>query len=267
VIVSTPGHFLAAAAIGVVAGLVGGLAGIGGSIIMLPALALLLGFDDAARSEQHAFQAAAMMVNVVVALPATWQHRRAGVFRRDLLAWVVPSMAATMVIGVLASNRLDGRALQQILAGLVAWDCGVNLFRLARRVDESRLGPERAGPPVMLAAGGAAGLAGGLAGIGGGVLVVPILQLVGRIPLRQAIATSSAAMCMSSALGAAMKLGTLHQVGRTMTESVVLALLLAPGAILGAMAGAALTHKLPVQVLRLVVSLVLLATAAKLAIG
>ncbi len=266
-IVSTPSQFLLAAAIGGLAGLIGGLAGIGGSLIMLPALALIFGFDDAARSEQHAFQAAAMIVNVVVALPATWQHRRAGVFRKDLLSWVVPAMAVMIVAGVMLSNQLHGRTLQHILAGLVGWDCAVNIYRLVRKVDETRLGPERTSPGVMLAAGGSAGLAGGLAGIGGGVLVVPILQLVGRVPLKQAIATSSAAMCVSSAIGATVKLGTLREVGRGMTESIVLALLLSPGAILGAMAGAALTHKLPVQTLRLVVSVILLAAAVKLAVG
>ncbi len=106
-----------------------------------------------------------------------------------------------------------------------------------------------------------------MAGVGGGVLVVPILQIVGRVRLKEAIATSSAAMCVSSAIGAALKLGTLGQVGRTATESLILALLLSPGAIVGAMAGAALTHKLPVQVLRIAVSLVLLMAALKLAIG
>ncbi len=266
-LVTTTGHFVAAAAIGAVAGLVGGLAGIGGSLIMLPALALIFSYDDSARTEQHAFQAACMLVNVVVALPATWKHRQAGVFRPDLLRWVVPSMAVMIVVGVLLSNQFDGRTLQRILAALVVWDCSVNMYRLFRRVDESKLGPERAGPGVMVLAGGSAGLAGGLAGLGGGVLVVPVLQLVGRVPLKQAIATSSAAMCVSSAIGAAIKLGTLREHGRDMSESFVLALLLAPGAIAGAMVGATLTHKLPVQVLRVAVSAVLLATAVKLAIG
>lgn len=260
-------HFVAAAAIGAVAGLVGGMAGIGGSLIMLPALALIFHYDDASRSEQHSFQAAAMLVNILVALPATWRHRRAGVFRTDLLAWVIPSMTVAMIAGVALSNLFNGMALQRILAGVVVWDCAVNFYRLVRKVDETRLGPERAGPAVMLLAGASAGLAGGLAGLGGGVMVVPVLQLLGRVPLRQAIATSAAAMCVSSTVGAALKLATLHEHGRDVSESLVLALLLAPGAILGAMGGAALTHRLPVQALRVAVSAVLLATAIKLAVG
>lgn len=260
-------HLLFAALIGLVAGVVGGLAGIGGSLIMLPALGLIFGYDDPLRTEQHSYQAATMMVNLAVAIPATWSHRRAGVFRKDLLAWVVPSMAVAIVAGVACSNLLNGRALQHVLAGLVAWDSTVNIYRLVRRVDETKLGPERAGRGLMLLAGGSAGFAGGIAGLGGGVLVVPILQLLGRVPLKHAIATSSAAMCVSSAIGAAMKLGTLGEHGRTVRESVFLALLMAPGAIVGAMIGSTLTHKLPVGVLRLLVSLILLTTAIKLAIG
>ncbi len=59
---------LAPLTIGLVAGLVGGLAGIGGSIIMLPALGLFLGYKTPARTEHHLYMASAMTVNILVAL-------------------------------------------------------------------------------------------------------------------------------------------------------------------------------------------------------
>jgi len=43
--------------------------------------------------------------------------------------------------------------------------------------------------------------------------------------------------------------------------------LMAPGAVVFSMLGATLTHKLPIGVLRLVVSVILLLLAAKLALG
>ena len=58
--------------IGLFAGLLGGMLGVGGSIVILPALTEVLG------PNQHTYQAAAMVVNFFVVMPAVWQHRRAG---------------------------------------------------------------------------------------------------------------------------------------------------------------------------------------------
>lgn len=253
--------------VGALAGFVGGLAGVGGSMVILPALALVFQFTEPDRPEQHVFAAAAMIINVLVAIPATWRHWRAGVYRPDLLRWLLPTMAVSIVAGVLISNRVDGRVLQQVLAAMIAWDSLVNLYRLVRRVDESTLGPERVGAPVMMTAGITAGLAGGIAGLGGGGLIVPILQVAGRVKLREAIATSAMTMCVSSLIGATLKLGTMHSRGVAASDAVRLAALMAPGAIVFSMLGATLTHRLPIGVLRLVVSIILLLLAAKLAFG
>lgn len=257
----------AAVGIGAVAGLVGGLAGVGGSLIMLPALALVLGFDDPARSAQHVYQAAAMIVNVLVAVPATYRHAKAGALRPRLLKVLIPSMTVAMVAGVLLSNRMDGRSLQQALAIFIGWDALVNVWRLVRSTDESKLGPERTGPGVLSIAGLISGLAGGLAGLGGGGLMVPILQVAAKMKLKEAIATSAAVMCVSSVVGAGLKITTIGQHGRTVGEALTLVALMAPGAIVGSLIGATLTHKLPVKSLRIVVSAVMLALAAKLAVG
>ena len=69
----------AIAAIGLMAGTLGGLLGVGGSVIMIPALTAIFG------PEQHLYQAAAMAVNVGVAVPAAWRHHGAGAARRDVL--------------------------------------------------------------------------------------------------------------------------------------------------------------------------------------
>lgn len=260
-------HVTEAVLVGAAAGLVGGLAGIGGSMVMLPALAIVFGFADSQRSEQHTYQGAAMIVNVLVAVPATWRHAEAGVFRRDLIKLLLPGMVVAMIAGVLLSNQLHGLTLQRLLAAFIAWDCLVNIYRLVRRVDESKLGPERKHPVLLAGTGAAAGFAGGVAGLGGGVVVVPLLQVIARVPLKQAIATSAALMCVSSAIGATLKLATIPRLGRTVHEVLLLAGLMAPGAILGAMLGATLTHKLPINALRVFVSVILLATAARLALG
>ncbi|MCH9003289.1 MAG: TSUP family transporter, partial [Planctomycetes bacterium] len=58
--------------IGLFTGVVGGLLGVGGSIVMIPAMTEVIGPD------QHLYQAAAMIVNFFVVVPAVYQHRKAG---------------------------------------------------------------------------------------------------------------------------------------------------------------------------------------------
>lgn len=262
-----PEQALFAAIIGLVAGLIGGLAGIGGSMVMLPGLAIVFGFaGDPEHTRQHVYQAAAMCVNVLVALPATVQHGRAGAVRRDLVAGLLPAMCAGIVAGVLVSNLVPGAALKLLLAVFITGYALINIYRAARPrpvVDGAPEAPPRGVVPLI---GGAAGVVGGVLGLGGGVVTVPLLNTVGRVRLRQAIAASSAAMCISAAIGAAIKLWTLGGHGRAPAEALWLTLAMGPMAVAGALVGARLAHALPLRAVRLSISVLLLLAAARMAL-
>lgn len=90
--------------------------------------------------------------------------------------------------------------------------------------------------------GAGAGLLSGLFGVGGGLVIVPALISVLRMDQRRASATSLAAIVVTAAVGA-LSYGAQGQV------SLVSALLLVPGALLGAQAGAWLLRRLSSQVL------------------
>jgi len=103
------------------------------------------------------------------------------------------------------------------------------------------------------------GFAAGLLGIGGGPIAVPMLQRICRLPLRKSIATATAVMCVTAAIGAWRKnagLSELLESGAVteplaFKESLVLAACLVPTAMIGALIGARLTHKLPLKLLRI----------------
>jgi uncharacterized membrane protein YfcA len=86
--------------------------------------------------------------------------------------------------------------------------------------------------------------------------MVPILRRFGRLPVRQAVATSSAAMisaCIVGAISKNMSLDGLQDFGGqslTIGSSLSLAALLSPMAMLGGTIGAALVYRLPVVVTR-----------------
>jgi uncharacterized membrane protein YfcA len=72
-------------------------------------------------------------------------------------------------------------------------------------------------------------------------------------------------MCLTAVVGAGFKVGTLPEHGLSILDAFALAALMGPSAMLGAWLGAKLTHALPLGWVRGVISVVLLAAAAKLA--
>ena len=247
------------AGVGLAAGVLGGLLGIGGSIILIPAMVLI--FPGRGADAQHLFQAAAMAVNVAVSLPAAIRHARAGAVRRDLLTWLLPTGLTAILIGVWLSNQLNGLTLRRIFAGFLLYLAIQTIVSVSRKHPdhteaEARVTPVRAG-----AVGVVLGSAAGLLGIGGGILAVPLGQALCKIPLRQAIAASSATMCMTAGVGAAVKIWSLPMHHQAPADALTLALALAPTAMVGSWLGASLTHRTPVQTMRAALAILLLLAA------
>jgi uncharacterized membrane protein YfcA len=258
-------QLLLAALIGLIAGVLGGLAGVGGSMIMIPGLALIFGYQDEAHTEQHLYMAAAMAVNVLVSAPAAWRHYKNGHMRRELVVKILPGMLAAIVVGVIVSNFIEGTWLRRGLAVFIACYAVFNIYRVLRPVDEATRPPEKIGAARMTAIGGVSGMAGGLLGIGGGVVMVPLLQIFAWVRLRHAIAASSTVMVVSAVIGAALKLGTLGPThGLSVADAFMFVVAMGPGAVVGGMLGAQLTHVLPLRVVRAAISLLLLLIAARM---
>lgn len=261
----SPTEVAIAVAIGLVAGLVGGLCGIGGSIIMLPALSILFGYRDEAETRHHLYIAAAMLVNVVVAATAIRPHLRARAIDRGVVAKLLPPMAVAIIAGVLLGDETAGKIPKLVLVGFlfafVAW----TLFTAIGRLPDPS--PEQQRPTAVRLGliGLVTGLAAGFLGIGGGIVMVPAMQIAARIPLRNAIAASAAAMCLASPIGALVKFSSLHSHGLSWFAALTLGLSMAVGASIGSPVGARLTHRLRLPHLRLAVAIVLGASAAKMA--
>lgn len=264
---------VAALLIGLAAGMLGGLAGIGGSMVILPALHLVFGEPPDRPQIHHMYIAAAMIVNVAVAVPSLLTHLKARAVRTNLLKTLLPVTSMTMIAAVLVSNLIDGERLRVGLALFLLVYCAWSLWVLAgagrRAADEvAHFDAERASVPRLSACGVTAGGIGGLLGLAGGVVMVPMLQLMCRVKLRNAVATSSAVICVTAVLAAVVKLSTLGTVGGGSGESVLDALMLAvamaPSAIVGARIGAWLTHKLPIAIVRAVITTLLVIVAVRL---
>jgi uncharacterized membrane protein YfcA len=123
---------VAAALLGFVAGAVGGLLGVGGGILFVPALAIFL--DES----QVRAEATSLLAIVPVAVVAVWRQLGYGnVQVRDGL--VIGALSPLgVVIGVVAANEISQRALELIFAGLALVIALQLLIRALRHPDRPR---------------------------------------------------------------------------------------------------------------------------------
>ncbi len=258
--------------LGVVAGVLGGMLGVGGSIVIIPGLAILFSFDRTPDPNQHLFQAAAMIVNVAVSIPATLRHRKADALVPDALVWMLPASLVCVITGVWVSNLPlfegadGGRWLGRILAVFLIYVIVINTQKLRDASPIESVDGRRVTPARSSAVGAVLGSLAGLLGIGGGAIAVPLQLTLLKLPLRNCIANSSAIICISATVGAIYKNATLsqHLSGSSQVDwrmSLVIAAMLAPTAWAGARLGASLTHRLPLRQIR-IAFIALMAVAA-----
>lgn len=262
--------------IGLAAGLVGGLLGVGGSIVMIPAMTELLGPD------QHLYQAAAMIVNFFVAVPAVYQHRRAGAIDLRTVVRVLPLSLLAVVLGVTLSELHlfagANEAYLRLLFGLFLLSvASADLYRALRR-DSRRAVTEWTGPAdtamrPSIGWGAAAavampvGFVAGLLGVGGGVLAVPMMRKLLKTPIRTAIANSATFIVGISFVGAIAKNLAVVSNPEEGYKPLALAAILIPTAIGGSLIGSRLTHKLPLRVVKIAFFVLLLVAALRLIQG
>ena len=176
------------AALGVVAGFLAGLLGIGGGMMMVPFLIWILthrgvGADLAVKMAI----ATAMATILFTALSTTRAHQRRGAIRWDL----VRGMAPGIVVGGLAAGAgvfalVRGQALALFFAAFVSYSA-LQMLR-ATTPQPSRQLPGRIG---LAAAGGGIGFLSGLVGAGGAFIAVPFMTRC-NVPIHNAVATGAA---------------------------------------------------------------------------
>ncbi len=154
--------------LGLAMGTVGGLFGIGGGLVAIPALGVLFGLD-----QQLAQGTALVMVvpNVVLAL---WRyHQRNRIELKHALLLSASGFACAWLASLYAVELQAERMRLAFVAFLVA----LALYNLARLFMRNApvSGELRRPWPWLGVLGGAAGALGGLFGVGGAVLAVPVL--------------------------------------------------------------------------------------------
>ncbi len=104
----TPFDFVALGAVGVAAGFAAGLLGVGGGIVMVPAMVLVLGFD------QHVAQGTSLVVIIPAALAGSVTHYRNGrVSLRDAALLAAGGIGGA-VVGSISALSVDDTVLRRL---------------------------------------------------------------------------------------------------------------------------------------------------------
>lgn len=181
---------LAAVAVGagVAGGILAGLLGVGGGIVIVPALyfALTLAGMDPDLTMKVAVGTSLATI-VFTSLSSGLGHYRKGAIDTALLRLWAPSILVGVVIGSLLGGYVSGHVLIAVFA-TVALIVAMDMILRKGRADPEPKGFSR---PVWAAFGVFAGGVSAMMGIGGGTIGVPLLNFLGY-DIRRAVGTSSA---------------------------------------------------------------------------
>jgi uncharacterized membrane protein YfcA len=173
--------------VGAIAGLLAGLLGVGGGLVIVPALAwsfALRGFP--AEYLMQLAVGSSLATILFTSLASVRAHHGRGSVRWDLWRAMLPGILFGALAGALLARGMRSDHLR-IFFGL--FECLVALQLLfGLRAQARDLVPDRR---RLLPVGGLIGLVSALLGIGGGTLTVPYLRWRG-VDMRQAVGTAAA---------------------------------------------------------------------------
>ena len=225
-------------AVGFAGGLLSGLFGVGGGVILVPAMVALLGMA------QHRAQGTSLAIIVPTAIVGVWTYARYDPIPLPITA---PMAAGAVLLAYLAANlaqRVPALQLKLMFFVLIV----ISAVRLFFGGGGAAAGAAPAAETGRVAAigfltGALAGLLAGLLGVGGGIIMVP-LSVILLAQSQQAAQGISLAVIIPTAFAGAWASR------RQGNVDLRVAALIAAAAVLGSLAGATLAHALSGPLLR-----------------
>ncbi|HEX5870074.1 MAG TPA: sulfite exporter TauE/SafE family protein [Longimicrobium sp.] len=271
------GSLVAVFVVGLLAGLLSGLVGVGGGVLMVPFLYFFYGRPgwsgvapppDVATVAAHA---TSLFVILPTSVRGAWAYHR-----RGLVVWraVWPVGAAAAVAAAVASRaavQVDPRWLRLVFALFLLWNAVDVLRPPGTPAEGGGAGerPLRLSLPLTAGVGSVIGVFSAFLGVGGGLLAIPLLMHAVRIDLRRVAATSLAIIALTSLGGALAYMlarpGAAVRPGFSMGYvDLAVAGVLAAGTVLSVGWGAELNRRLNPRHLAIVFALLFAALGARL---
>lgn len=221
--------------LGAAMGTLGGLFGIGGGLVAIPALGVLFGLD------QQLAQGTALLMVLPNVLAALWRYnQRNRISARNALMLIGPSFIVSWLTSLWAV-RVEAHSMRM---GFVGFLIVLTLFNLAQMYwHKGNTGTQLRHRHWLWALGVGSGVTAGLFGVGGGVIATPILTSVFG-------ASQVVAQGLALSLAAPATVITLATYASHGHVSWLMGIPLAIGGLASISWGVALAHSLPERLLR-----------------
>jgi hypothetical protein len=235
--------------VGGIAGVFGGLVGLGGGVIMIP---LMVGIQ---KLSQHKAHGTSLVALVFTGLAGTTTYFLKGSIDMTASALLAATAIFTARAGAKFAHALPEWKLKRSFGGFLIF---VSLILLVKPylpgLVLSTAGWYKAG--VLLMTGTFPGFLSGMMGVGGGTIMVPSMVLLLGMGQHVSQGTSLLAMVPAGSVGAYTH-GKLGNVQKGLLAGLI------PGIIIGTYLGGTLAHVLPDATLRIVFAAVLIWTGIR----
>lgn len=237
-----PENALALLIVGLIAGVASGMFGIGGGVVIVPAL-IILGFEL-----QEAAGTSLGALLMPVGIFAVIEYYRAGKLKFGIAVPIAAGLVAGTIAGAEIARNLPSETLRQLYGIFLIWT-GWRFAEPRKMWQEWRAKTPASKTPeentttaawyILLMVGLGAGVLAGMFGIGGGAIIVPVLVGLLKFDQKVAVGTSLAALLLPVGLGAVI---IYYQDGNLDPAA---AALVAVGLLIGALGGAKIALGLP----------------------
>ncbi|HJN15681.1 MAG TPA: sulfite exporter TauE/SafE family protein [Armatimonadota bacterium] len=241
---------LLVALIGLGASTLSGLLGIGGGIVMAPALLYLpplLGVGDL---DMRAVAGLTIVQGLAACLVAGIRHNQYEFVSRKLVGVMAPTIMIAAFVGGFLSKHVATDVLLGLFAGLAL--IAAALMFIPKNEDDAPVlvGETAFSPALAVAIALSIGFLGGMVGQGGSFILIPLMLYALKVPTRVAIGSNLGIVFFSSLAGF---------VGKAVTGQImpVLAVGLVVGAFPGALVGSYLSKRTKPGRLRLALAVVI----------
>jgi uncharacterized membrane protein YfcA len=179
--------FLASLALGLVAGVLAGLFGIGGGLVIVPVLALVFAAQGFPAAQVLLMAVATSLATIVLtAIASVLAHHRLGAVLWPKVLRLSPMIMVGAAAGAVLAKHIPADGLRIIL---IVFLVAVGIQMALQAKPKPSVAKQALWLDFVVAT--AIGLLSAIVGIGGGTLTVPYL-VHGQLPMRNAVAIASA---------------------------------------------------------------------------
>jgi uncharacterized protein len=189
----SPGQLAVGAVVGIVAGALSGLFGVGGGILIVPGLVLFMGM------EQRRAHGTSLAAIVPIAAGGVAGYALEGAVDWAAAGLIVAGAAGGAVLGTYALSRVSERLLGLLFGLFLLMTAGQLLIQIPQAEGRAELTLGVA--LVLLLVGIVSGTLAGLLGVGGGIVIVPALVILLSVPDAVAKGTSLAVIIPTAVVG------------------------------------------------------------------